>query len=145
MLELETKSIQDREEFERRLDIERQSSALYSSFSSSRGSQTLSKQKSSNSIKNISDLDSKERVKAKFRNRYAERSRQAPSNKNNEISPNESNSNSSTKLSNSFLSKYNNQFDIKQESHQYQEEEMFQHVEFYERSLKATEGKGTKR
>merc|ERR1712071_294424 len=73
--ELETRSRFERKEFERQLDFERKSSM--SSYVSNKDAQEIMR----NTAPGVTDslkLDAKERVKAKFRTRYAERLNTGP-------------------------------------------------------------------
>jgi len=128
--EMETQSMLEREEFERRLEFERQSAILNASIISN-GSQALLQKAPSSVLSEKTKLDAKERVKAKFRSRYAQRVRNDPSI---ESQPQSQRLHSTTKgRRQASVERHNTNLRSS--------EEMFQHVEFYERSLEAASQK----
>ena len=136
----------EREEFERRLDFERQSAA-YGSHVSNRDAQTFLRSSPSNAASESTKQNSKERVKAMFRTRYAERVKSGP-----QTSPNVASSSAATSTYSNPLAKNSSSKAHKEEERDHNhtklrlnEEEMFQHVEFYERSLKAARNSNTHR
>ena len=120
--------MQEREEFERLLDSERLT-AISESFVNGGGSQALLKSVPSTVLSERSKSDAKERVKAKFRNRYAERVK-------NGTSDTATGATYSDSLSAHSRMRTHNP-DTSSRKLRGNEEEMFQHVEFYERSLRA--------